>query len=224
MKYEYLHDDRDVFIDYSWERALSIYGDVYQEWCLEFFSTMYFDRGVDRTKLIIDKCIWFRLYKVEKVLTLPEFAVLLGLYEEDKLSHRLFATHFTRLEDDDKLFNHEACWQKIRKPTSLKENSLICRDQYVTKIAHSLGYLNDKEVAKCSEPIECETWTIKMLENELDQGTHSLIQTKQEAPQPWQARRLTISPNVKVFFDLPNVDILDKGYLDLTLSSPMLKI
>ncbi|GJR97553.1 hypothetical protein Tco_0269727 [Tanacetum coccineum] len=75
----------------------------------------------------------------------------------------------------------------------LKENSLICRDQYVTKIAHSLGYLNDKEVAKCSEPIECETWTIKMLENELDQGTHSLIQTKQEAPQPWQARRASQS-------------------------------
>ncbi|GJZ23804.1 zf-CCHC domain-containing protein [Tanacetum coccineum] len=36
--------------------------------------------------------------------------------------------------------------------------------------------------------------------------------------------RLTISPNVKVFFDLPNVDVLDGGYLDLTLSSPMLKI
>ncbi|GJY38168.1 reverse transcriptase domain-containing protein [Tanacetum coccineum] len=37
-------------------------------------------------------------------------------------------------------------------------------------------------------------------------------------------RRLTISPNVEDFFDLPNVDVLDGGYLDLTLSSPMLKI
>ncbi|GJU95794.1 hypothetical protein Tco_1320550 [Tanacetum coccineum] len=36
--------------------------------------------------------------------------------------------------------------------------------------------------------------------------------------------RLTISPNVEVFFDLPNVNVLDGGYLDLTLSSPMLKI
>ncbi|GJZ74625.1 ribonuclease H-like domain-containing protein [Tanacetum coccineum] len=34
---------------------------------------------------------------------------------------------------------------------------------------------------------------------------------------------LTISPNVEVFFDLLNVDVLDGGYLDLTLSSPMLK-
>ncbi|GJS88709.1 hypothetical protein Tco_0771345 [Tanacetum coccineum] len=31
------------------ERALSIYGDIYPEWCLEFFLTMYLDKGVDRT-------------------------------------------------------------------------------------------------------------------------------------------------------------------------------
>ncbi|GKC56783.1 hypothetical protein Tco_1084381 [Tanacetum coccineum] len=90
------------------EIALFIYGDVYPEWCLEFFSTMYFDRGVDRTKLMTEKCIWIRLCEVEKVLTLPEFAFLLGLYKEDELNHRLFAIHFTRLEVDDKLFNHEA--------------------------------------------------------------------------------------------------------------------
>ncbi|GKF13319.1 hypothetical protein Tco_0054781 [Tanacetum coccineum] len=54
----------------------------------------------------------------------------------------------------------------------------------MTKIAHSLGYLNEDEVAKCSEPIEYETWTIKMLANELDEGTHTLMQTEQEAPQP----------------------------------------
>ncbi|GJW84058.1 hypothetical protein Tco_0157203 [Tanacetum coccineum] len=108
MKYEYIPDDGDDFVDYSWERDLSIYGDVYPKWCLEFFLTMYSDKGVDRTKLMTKKCIWFRLCGVEKVLTLPEFAILLGLYKEDKLTHRLFAIHFTRLEVDDKLFNHEA--------------------------------------------------------------------------------------------------------------------
>ncbi|GKF68330.1 hypothetical protein Tco_0198009, partial [Tanacetum coccineum] len=50
-------------------------------------------------------------------------------------------------------------------------------------------YLNDEEVAKCSKPIESKTWTIRMLANELDEGTHSLIQTEQEALQPGQARR-----------------------------------
>ncbi|GJZ54013.1 hypothetical protein Tco_0608898 [Tanacetum coccineum] len=39
-----------------------------------------------------------------------------------------------------------------------------------------------------------------------------------------KGKRLTISPNVEVFFDLPNVDVLDGGYFNLTLSSPMLKI
>ncbi|GKF27455.1 hypothetical protein Tco_0083349, partial [Tanacetum coccineum] len=118
MKYEYLHDDGDVFVHYSWERAFSIYGDVYPEWCLKFFSMMYLDRGVDRTKLMTKKCIWFRLCGVKKVLTLPEFAVLLGLYGEDELNPRLFAIYFTRLEVDDKLFNHEEFWQNIGKPTS----------------------------------------------------------------------------------------------------------
>ncbi|GJX92998.1 hypothetical protein Tco_0347584 [Tanacetum coccineum] len=249
MKYEYLHNDGYVFIDYSWERALSIYGDVYPEWCLEFFSTMYFDKGVDRTKLMTEKCVWFRLCGVEKVLTLPEFAILLRLYEEGELNHRLFAIHFTKLEVDDKLFNHEMFWKRIGSPTStnprtslikeplmrivhkllvgsldhragskercqkrdiwmmsaleesrginlawvivehlckhapgLKENSLICGGHYVAKIAHSLGYLNEEEVAKCSEPIKYETWTANILANELDEATHTLMQAEQVAP------------------------------------------
>nr|GEV38491.1 hypothetical protein [Tanacetum cinerariifolium] len=193
------------FVDYSWERALSISGGVNPEWCLEFFPTMYFDKGVERTKLMTEKCIWFRLCGIEKVLTLPKFAVLLGLYEEDKLNHRLFDIDFTRLEVDDKLFTHEAFWKNIGTPTStkprtslikeplmrivhrllhlcklssgLKENSLICGGHYVTKIASSLGYLVDEEVMKCSEPIECEKWTSKMLANELDEGIHTLMQT-----------------------------------------------
>ncbi|GJT01063.1 DNA-directed DNA polymerase [Tanacetum coccineum] len=71
MKMEYLHNDGDVFLDYSWERALAYEGDVYSEWCLKFFSTMYFERGVDRTKLMTEKCVWFRLCGQEHVLTLP---------------------------------------------------------------------------------------------------------------------------------------------------------
>ncbi|GKB05346.1 hypothetical protein Tco_0833541 [Tanacetum coccineum] len=78
--------------------------------------------------------------------------------------------------------------------SDLKENSLIYGGHYVTKIAHSLGYLNDEEVAKCLEPIECETWTAMMLANDLDEGTHSLIQIEQEAPQHGQARRQSQEP------------------------------
>ncbi|GJX44011.1 putative ribonuclease H-like domain-containing protein [Tanacetum coccineum] len=80
MKMEYLHDDKDVFVDYSWERALSVEEDVYPKWC---------------------------------------FAVLLGLYEPSELDHWLFATHFIKLEIDDKLFDHDVYWRKIGKPTGI---------------------------------------------------------------------------------------------------------
>ncbi|GKC21384.1 hypothetical protein Tco_1023534 [Tanacetum coccineum] len=50
----------------------------------------------------------------------------------------------------------------------------------------------------------------------------SVVQERENIKLEYQ--KLTISPNVEVFFDLPNVDVLDGGYLDLTLSSPMLKI
>nr|GEW94841.1 hypothetical protein [Tanacetum cinerariifolium] len=74
MKMDYLHDDGDVYVDYSLERALSIEEDVYPEWCLEFFSTMYFERGVNRTKLMTEKCVWLRLCGREHVLILPNIA------------------------------------------------------------------------------------------------------------------------------------------------------
>ncbi|GJW20646.1 hypothetical protein Tco_0031268 [Tanacetum coccineum] len=176
------------------------------------------------------KCVWFRLCGREHVLTLPKFTVLLGLYEPSKLDHWLFAIPFSKLDIDDKLFDHDEYWKKVRKPTrtnrrtsliweplmrvmhrlivgalvhrlgskercqkrdlwmmialeesrginftwiiaehlckhspGLKENSLICRGHYVTKIAKSLGYLVNEEVKKCSELIKCEKWTTYML-------------------------------------------------------------
>ncbi|GJZ55833.1 hypothetical protein Tco_0611026 [Tanacetum coccineum] len=216
MKYEYLHNDGDVFVDYSWEIALSIYGDVYPEWCLEFFSTMYFDKGVDRTKLMTKKCIWFKLCRVEKVLTLPKFMVLLGLYEDElnhRIVHKLLVGSLVHRAGSKERCQKRDMWMMsaleesrginlawvidehlCKHASSLNENSLICGGHYVTKIAHSLGYLNEEEVAKCSEPIEYETWTAKMLENKLDEATYTLMQTEQVAPQPGQARRQRHEP------------------------------
>ncbi|GJY25894.1 hypothetical protein Tco_0400620 [Tanacetum coccineum] len=60
MKLEYIYEgDGDIFVDYSWERALSIDNEIYPEWVLEFFSTLYFDKDVDRNNLMKEKCIWF---------------------------------------------------------------------------------------------------------------------------------------------------------------------
>nr|GEW07678.1 hypothetical protein [Tanacetum cinerariifolium] len=79
----------------------------------------------------------WRLCRVKKVLPLPEFTVLVGLYEEVELNHRLFAIHFTRLEVDDKLFNHEAFWQKIGQPTSTNPRTSLIKEPLMS-IVHKL--------------------------------------------------------------------------------------
>ncbi|GJY99802.1 hypothetical protein Tco_0517232 [Tanacetum coccineum] len=90
MKLEYIYEgDGDIFVDYSWERALSIDNEIYSEWVLELFSTLYFDNDVDRNNLMNEKCIWFRLCGHEHILTLPEFAVVLGLFTKDEISKML---------------------------------------------------------------------------------------------------------------------------------------
>ncbi|GKA82033.1 hypothetical protein Tco_0788781 [Tanacetum coccineum] len=56
MKLEYIYEgDGDVFVDYSWKRALSVDNEIYPEWVLEFFSTLYFDKDVDITNLMKEK-------------------------------------------------------------------------------------------------------------------------------------------------------------------------
>ncbi|GKD65730.1 hypothetical protein Tco_1307838, partial [Tanacetum coccineum] len=77
----------------------------------------------------------------------------------------------------------------------LKENSLICGGHCVTEIANSLGYLVDEEVAKCSEPIEYEKWTAKMLASELDEDVHTLLQTTRITPQLREPRRQRQEPS-----------------------------
>nr|GEW70013.1 hypothetical protein [Tanacetum cinerariifolium] len=115
MKYEYIYDDEDVFIDYSWERAFSIYGDVYPEWCLEFFSMMYFDRGVDRTRA--------------------------GSKERCQKSDMWM---MSAMEDSSGINLAWVIPEHLCKHASgLKENSLICGGHYVTKIDHSPSFGRD---------------------------------------------------------------------------------
>nr|GEV53668.1 hypothetical protein [Tanacetum cinerariifolium] len=81
-----------------------------------------------------------------------DWLVVLGLFTEDEVNHRLFVVHF-----------------------GTKENSVICVGHYVTKIASTLGYCVDDEIKKCSEPIDCEYWTTKMLAEELDEKNQCLL-------------------------------------------------
>ncbi|GJR26016.1 hypothetical protein Tco_1102248 [Tanacetum coccineum] len=62
MKLEYIYEgDGDIFVDYSWERELSIDNEIYPEWVLEYFSTLYFDKDVDRNNLMKEKFIWLEV-------------------------------------------------------------------------------------------------------------------------------------------------------------------
>ncbi|GJS37987.1 hypothetical protein Tco_0536369 [Tanacetum coccineum] len=72
-----------------------------------------------------------------------------------------------------------------------KENSVICAGHYVTKIASFLGYCVDDEIKKCSEPIDCEYWTSKMLADELD-GENTCL--KKETGIPTQAAEGSSGP------------------------------
>ncbi|GJS80406.1 retrovirus-related pol polyprotein from transposon TNT 1-94 [Tanacetum coccineum] len=49
---------------------------------------------VDRTNLMKEKCIWFRLCGQEHILTVLEFTVILGLFTEDEVEHCLFEVYF----------------------------------------------------------------------------------------------------------------------------------
>nr|GEW21077.1 hypothetical protein [Tanacetum cinerariifolium] len=119
------------------ERAFLIRGDVYPKWCWEFFLPLYFERGVDRTKIMKEKCIWFRLCGEEHVLTLLEFAILLGLYKKNDLEHRLFAIHFNNLEINENGFDHNAYWKRTGEPTRTNKRTFLVKDPLM-RIVHKL--------------------------------------------------------------------------------------
>ncbi|GKE17717.1 putative reverse transcriptase domain-containing protein, partial [Tanacetum coccineum] len=94
-------------------------------------------------------------------------------------------------------------------PKSLKSTKLddipVVRFPGATPIAKAPYQLAPSEMQELSEQLQ------ELQDKGFIRPSHS----------PWGAPiLLTISPNVEVFFDLPNVDVLDEGYLDLTLSSP----
>nr|GEW99754.1 hypothetical protein [Tanacetum cinerariifolium] len=190
MKLEYIYEgDGDVFVDYLWERALSIDDEIYHEWGLEFFSTLYFHKDVDRTYLRKEKCIWFRLCGHEHILTLPEFPVILGLFIKDEVEQRLFKIYFGKLEVDDKqliirIIGLEL--EEMPKTRFVDDERFrgVAWSHYVTRFASFLGYCMDDEIKKCSVPIDYKYWTSRMLADELDEENTCL---KKEARIPIQA-------------------------------------
>ncbi|GJY23034.1 hypothetical protein Tco_0396692 [Tanacetum coccineum] len=194
MKLEYIYKgDGDIFVDYSWERALSIDNEIYLEWVWEFFSTLYLDKDVDRNNLMKEKCIWFRLCGHEHILTLPEFAIVLGLFTEDEEMMQKRDLWMMSTSEESRRVN--LAWiiadHLYKHASGTKENSVICAGHYVTKIACFLGYYVDDEIKKCSKLIDCEYWISKMLADELDVENTCL---KKETEMPTQAEEGSSEP------------------------------
>nr|GEV81089.1 hypothetical protein [Tanacetum cinerariifolium] len=138
MKLEYIYKgDGDVFVDYSWERALSTDNEIYPEWVLEFFSTLYFHKDVDRNNLMKEKCIWFRLCGHKHILILPDFTVVLGLFTYDEVKHRLFKVYFGRVEVDDKQFGYKDYWTRVGKPTLTNHKEVLVKEPLM-QIVHKV--------------------------------------------------------------------------------------
>ncbi|GKE44085.1 hypothetical protein Tco_1471369, partial [Tanacetum coccineum] len=131
-------------VDCGWERALSIDNEIYPEWVLEFFSTLYFDKDMDRTNLMKEKCIWFQLCGHEHILTLPEFAVV--------------------LEVDDKHFDYKDYWTRVGKPT-LTNHKEVLMEEPLMRIVHKVivGSLVHR-VASRERCQKRDLWMINALE------------------------------------------------------------
>ncbi|GJV57370.1 hypothetical protein Tco_1458375 [Tanacetum coccineum] len=203
MKLEYIYEgDRDIFVDYSWERALSIDNEIYPEWVLEFFSTLYFDKDVDRNNLMKEKCIWFRLCGHEHILTLPEFAVVLGLFTEDetRVGKPTLTNHKEVLVKEPlmrivhkvivgslvhRVASREGCQKRDLWMMSALEES--CEVDLAWIIADHLY----KHIKKCLKPIDCEYWISKMLADELDVVNTCL---KKETEMPTQVEEGSSKP------------------------------
>ncbi|GKE49353.1 hypothetical protein Tco_1480611 [Tanacetum coccineum] len=120
MKLEYIYEgDRDVFVDYSWERALSIDNEIYPEWVLELISTLYFDKDADRTILMKEKC----------------------LFTEEEVEHCLFEVYFSKLEVDDKQFDYKDYWTRVgHYVTKIASFLGYCVDDEIKKCSEPIDY------------------------------------------------------------------------------------
>ncbi|GJT10149.1 hypothetical protein Tco_0857191 [Tanacetum coccineum] len=130
MKLKYIYEgDGDVFVDYSWERALGLIMEIfYPEGCRKFFSILYFDKDVDRNNFMKEKCIWFRLCGHEHILTLPKFAVVLGLFIEEEVEQ----VYFGKLEVDDKQFDYKDYWTRVGNQGNQEGHYGLGGDDYFT--------------------------------------------------------------------------------------------
>nr|GEU36875.1 hypothetical protein [Tanacetum cinerariifolium] len=155
---------------------------IVADWTL-FYSYIFDETLKNKMKFeyIHRDGVVFEDYSWERDLSISRnFVVLLVLNDKDELKHHLFAINFTKLEVDDRLFNHDAYLQQIRTSTRTNLRTSLIMEP-IMRIMHRLlvGSLVHK----------CEKWTSKMVASELDEDVHTLLQTTRVAPEPREGSR-----------------------------------
>nr|GEW61379.1 reverse transcriptase domain-containing protein [Tanacetum cinerariifolium]GEW81412.1 reverse transcriptase domain-containing protein [Tanacetum cinerariifolium] len=129
---------------------------------------------------------------IERALAMESYFIILGLYTQSDIEHRLFWICFSQLKRNGKTFEHTEYWNRIgdlndgrnklsqfydpfmqvlrkliieafvHRAPGMKEASDIYRGHYVIKIAKMLEYHTNVELGKCLEAVISETWDAKM--------------------------------------------------------------
>ncbi|GJR87895.1 hypothetical protein Tco_0211906 [Tanacetum coccineum] len=95
-----------------------------------------------------------------------EELVFRGLYEPDDINQRLFQAHFSRLETNDKEFNHVEYWNKIGDPKDRRKRSsqlrnLLLQVLHKTLVGSFMHRTSSRD--KCQQP---DLWLISSLKEE----------------------------------------------------------
>ncbi|GJX45782.1 hypothetical protein Tco_0262458 [Tanacetum coccineum] len=130
-------DDELVFTCRAWWKAFKVKEDVYKEWCLEFFSTLWVDKQIKVENITSKVCIWFRLCGRNYEFTLSDFGVLLGLYTEDEINEPKFRAYLEAGEINFDKFPIKSFWESISKNDNGRKNEVSLRDPKL-KLIHRL--------------------------------------------------------------------------------------
>ncbi|GKB30444.1 hypothetical protein Tco_0869845 [Tanacetum coccineum] len=81
-----------------------------------------------------ERAFLIKLCGEEHVFTLPEFVVILSLYEPSELKYQLFPNN---LKINNKEFDHNKYWKRIGEPTKTNKRTSLVKDPLM-RIVHKL--------------------------------------------------------------------------------------
>nr|GEV64701.1 hypothetical protein [Tanacetum cinerariifolium] len=169
--------NEEIFTSEAWTNAFNIHELIYSELCYEFYSTYEFDDVCADDELGL-----YHLKEIEE----EGFDVYFqgGLLSDEHFNAREYSLSISR--DQNGYANVAwliARWMK-RKGAGSQKDIMICRGQFVTKIAKRKNLLSDAVLNSLSAPICCRSLDTTTLRELID----SEGRVNPEAPEPGVSR------------------------------------